>query len=73
MMQADPPFYLVWRDGGNVPRFQHATLSKAEAEAERLAMSNPGETFYVLIPSCRFAEKRVVCERFDINADEIPF
>ena len=73
MPSSNPPFYLVWREGGDVPRFQHKTASAAESEALRLASAHPGQNFYVLVPSCRAVERRVILERFDVLADEIPF
>ena len=72
-MNADPPFYLVWRENGIAPRRKHMTITAAENEAERLAKASPGTAFFVLIPSCRTVERRVTVERFDVNASEVPF
>lgn len=68
-----PPFFVVWREGGNVPRFRHNDITSAENEAERLAKANPGEPFFVLMPTAVFCERRVTVERFDVLATEIPF
>lgn len=72
-MNEEPPFYLVWNEDGFAPRFKHSSVTAAENEAERLATANPGQVFYVLIPSCRAVERRVTFERFDVLAPEIPF
>lgn len=72
-MNPEPPFFLVWREGGDAPVKQHRNVTAAENEAERLAIAHPGSTFYVLIPSCRVVERRVTLERFDVFADEMPF
>lgn len=72
-MNAEPPFYLVWREGGRSPAFKHPSITAAENEAERLASMNPGESFYVLIPASRAVERRVSFERYDVLAPEIPF
>lgn len=73
MTHEDPPFYLVWREGGNAPRVKHETVTQAENEAERLARQNPGVEFYVLTPTARAVERRVTITRFDPLANEIPF
>jgi len=41
-------FWMVWRQGGGVPTFQHASEAGAINEAERLARKNPGAEFVVL-------------------------
>lgn len=69
----EPPFYLVWRDGGSLPVKQHKSIISAENEAERLARDNPGTDFYVLIPASRSVERRVSIERFDVLASDVPF
>lgn len=43
-----PEFYMVWTKKGRIPRMAHHTRAKAEAEAERLALLNPGKKFIVL-------------------------
>jgi hypothetical protein len=72
-MSNEPPFYLVWNEYGFPPRHKHESVTAAENEAERLAAANPGTTFYVLTPTCRAVERRVLIERFDPLANEIPF
>lgn len=69
----EPPFFLVWREGGSTPVHQHKSVTFAENEAERLASANPGSKFYVLVPTCLAVERRVTLERFDVLATEIPF
>lgn len=64
--QADEEeFFMVWKDGGDVPRKRHETLASAQAEAERLANNHPGFKFYVLraiesAESMRVVRKRLV-------------
>lgn len=41
-------FYCVWNPKHGAPTYQHDTLHRATAEAERLAKLNPGQNFYVL-------------------------
>lgn len=42
------PFWLVWNPHGRAPQVRHPNEASATAEAERLARSNPGQTFVVL-------------------------
>lgn len=44
------PYYYVNRigPGATVPMFRHPSLKKAQAEAERLAVLNPGVAFEIL-------------------------
>lgn len=45
------PFWLVWCPTGSTPpRFQHDSRESAEREAELLAHTHPGKTFYVVEP-----------------------
>jgi len=41
-------FWMVWREGGNIPRCQHDTKQGAQVEARRLASVIPGSKFFVL-------------------------
>jgi hypothetical protein len=41
-------FFCVWNYSRGLPRVRHTTKEKAQAEASRLAVANPGERFYVL-------------------------
>jgi hypothetical protein len=70
----DTPFWLVWHENGDEPRRKHPTQQSAEAEAERLARSRPGQSFCVLAPLARFTERRVTVDRFNLLQDmEVPF
>ena len=40
--------YIIWNPKGCNPKKIHETLKSAEKEAERLALSQPNEDFYVL-------------------------
>ncbi len=40
--------YIIWNPKGCNPKKIHETLKSAEKEAERLALSQPNEYFYVL-------------------------
>jgi hypothetical protein len=44
------PGFLVWNPSRALPTVQHETLERAEAEAARLRVANPGETFFVMAP-----------------------
>lgn len=68
----EPPFYLVWCEGGGAPRFKHGDPMDAEQEASRLAKENPGRSFVVLAPVVRITAQSVTVERFDPDA-YIPF
>lgn len=41
-------FWMVWNPDGRAPTRMHGTRETADAEAERLARSCPGNTFFVL-------------------------
>ncbi len=41
-------FWMVWNDNGGMPRHKHDSLKSAGLEAERLAMANMGQRFFVL-------------------------
>lgn len=40
--------FFVWTKNGCAPRFHHATLESAQAEADRLARLMPGAKFIVM-------------------------
>lgn len=62
------PFFLVWCEGGNYPRFKHETRELAEAEAARLAGLNPSSEFHVLgVMSTIVTSPDIVGRRFDPN------
>lgn len=42
-------FFMVHRDGSVGPSVKHDTEEKAVEEAKRLAATNPGQKFYVLV------------------------
>lgn len=42
-------FWIVWNpDSPRTPRYRHFSEEDADSEAFRLAIENPGQTFYVL-------------------------
>ena len=41
-------FYVVWRRGGDYPMKVHESIEGAQAEARRLAATNPREHFVVM-------------------------
>jgi hypothetical protein len=41
-------FFMVFAEGGEMPRKRHALYIHATAEAERLAAKMPGQKFYIL-------------------------
>lgn len=66
-----PPFWMVWRDGGGAPTFQHITQESALTEAKRLARANKGDIFYVLRSVLECVSDDVRVDGHD--PDEIPF
>ena len=42
------PFAVVRKGRGGLPRFRHATIDEATAEAERRAADRPGDTYLVM-------------------------
>ena len=63
-------FWLVWNPDGHAPTVKHSAVSKAFAEADRLAMLNPGQKFFVMAAiGGRTIDNPVV----DIHIDDIPF
>ena len=50
MQNVESEFWLVWNEHKKEfpPKFKHEYEKQAEAEAERLAKANPGQTFVVL-------------------------
>lgn len=40
--------YFVWTRTGHTPRYAHPTRQRAVAEAQRLALLNPGKKFIVM-------------------------
>lgn len=66
-------FWMVWNMGGGAPTYQHDFEHQAEAEAERLARRNPGQTFVVL--EATSAVKITDVSRINLRTvtDDIPF
>jgi hypothetical protein len=58
-MQPNEQFWVVWNPRGGVPVVIHNTNTSAVREAERLAVLNPGQRFYVL-KGLRYAETQPV-------------
>ena len=61
-------FYVYCVNGG-APYFEHPTQKEAEAEAERLAISNPGRVFQVLAILGQCKKDSVTWDR----VDDLPF
>jgi len=70
---AEPPYWLVWREGGPGPTYRHPDVVSAENEAKRLARANPGQAFVILCPLSRITCSQFVVETFDPTDDGIPF
>lgn len=67
------PFWMVFAEGGGPPTFQHKSYRAAEREADRLANTNPGTAFFVMMPVIRKRRSLVETEvLFDLD-DCIPF
>lgn len=41
-------FWMVWREGGQRPRFKHYTRDEAKVEAQRVAEKHPNCNVYIL-------------------------
>jgi hypothetical protein len=70
---APPPYWLVWREGGEAPTYRHPDEDSATTEAERLSKLNPGKPFVVLCPVSRITAESLKVENFDPTDDGIPF
>ena len=53
-------FYLVWNCKTGYTKYKHANYNDAKKEAERLALENEGDTFYIL-----HAIEKCNCKRVD--------
>ena len=62
-------FYVVWNERTGYTKFKHPSCRKAKLEAERLALSHPGETFHVLQTVGRTTLKNVTWQ----DAEDLPF
>lgn len=60
-----PPFWLVWNPLRHAPNYQHISSKVAEEEARRLAMENPGQSFYVLCPTAQIRRADIFIERYE--------
>lgn len=69
MADGPPPFYLVWRQGGDAPVREHTDYDSAKREARRLASQLPGSKFFVLTPSMSCVSNTIVEQHFD----DLPF
>lgn len=66
-------FFMVWREGGGVPTYQHESLDSAKKEAARLCRLHGG-TFHVLKSEGTIQKIDVSWERHAHDADfDIPF
>ena len=65
-------FWMVYRDGQGctAPTYRHPSPGSAEKEAERLAIANPGYSFYVMCAYKKCEYKTVSWETADYD---IPF
>lgn len=66
-------FWMVWREGSPKTCHRHQTKSDAQEEAERLAQTCPGETFYVLKSVLALEAQRPPIKRLKLVPDTIPF
>lgn len=71
-MQHREPFWLVWNPQGYNPQHKHSTEDDAVREAERLARTNPGQTFIVLESVGALVVDNI--QRIDLRpGSELPF
>lgn len=61
----DDAFWMVWNEAREVPRVKHPSYESAVREAERLARTNPGETFHVLIATDAFIKQDIKRTRLE--------
>jgi len=62
-MTGNLDFWLVWNPKTGYTMFRHESKEGARAEAERLAIAHPGDTFIVLTPHS-------ACKRTDVQWQE---
>lgn len=65
-------FWMVWSENGRAPTYRHYELESAKKEAERLALVDPGTTFFVL-EAVECCEKMTVQWSTASDVDEPPF
>ena len=67
-------FFMVWNPTGRPPSYKHRDRDSAEAEAQRLALQNPGQKFVVMASLCEYTkveiQKTMHRGKFE---DDIPF
>lgn len=66
-MDTEQEFFMVWSPMGGPPTKRHPSKTQARKEAERLAVSNPGQEFYILraFESVAIKKTRTVLESKD--------
>lgn len=73
MSKPEEAFWIVWcPTGRDPPKKRHPGYAEAHAEAQRLANSAPGATFYVLKAASVVRHCTTVTTEL-VNPDEIPF
>lgn len=73
MTRLENKFWLVWSPTGSAPpKYRHRTPEAAIAEAERLAIANPGKEFIVLGSEAGRLHDGMTKTTF-IGSDEVPF
>ena len=70
--------WMIWNPLGRMPTMVHRSIDKAEAEAERLARCNPGQTFILMRSQHGFRvdptpPPPVTRVETPLPSDEIPF
>lgn len=71
-MRDDNEFWCVWNPNRGVPTMKHGTEAEANAEAQRLASSQPGARFYVMRAARYFT--RIDVARVELReSEERPF
>lgn len=74
--------WLVWNPNGRQPNYQHGSIRSAETEAQRLADTNPDQSFYVYGPLTCYRARRIIEKSKPVPVplktevdldDEIPF
>lgn len=63
-------FWVVWAEGGGNPTVKHGSQETANAEARRLARSNPGIRFVVLQPVHAVVKNDLITTTFKRAGDE---
>lgn len=63
-------FWMILKQGGDIPRKRHTSYESACTEAQRLATNHPGEKFYVLRAMDAFESRSIVRTKL---MDPVPF